>query len=35
MHSERHKAALARYDQQLDYRAIQAYAQAIHCDSGA
>ena len=29
MHSERHKAALARYDQQLDYLSTQAYAQAI------
>lgn len=29
MHSERHKAALARYDQHLDYLATQAYAQAI------
>lgn len=29
MHSERHKAALARYDQNLDYLPTQAYAQAI------
>jgi tripartite-type tricarboxylate transporter receptor subunit TctC len=29
MHSERHMAALARYDQNLDYLATQAYAQAI------
>lgn len=29
MHSERHKAALARYDQELDYLSTQAYAQAI------
>ena len=29
MHSERHKAALARYDQQLDYLSTQDYAQAI------
>lgn len=29
MHSERHNAALARYDQNLDYLSTQAYAQAI------
>lgn len=29
MHSERHKAALARYDQHLEYLPTQAYAQAI------
>ena len=29
MHSERHMAALARYDQQLDYLSTQDYAQAI------
>lgn len=29
MHGERHKAALARYDQNLDYLSTQAYAQAI------
>ncbi|MDB5884798.1 MAG: hypothetical protein JWR74_969 [Polaromonas sp.] len=29
MHGERHKAALARYDQTLDYLSTSAYAQAI------
>ena len=29
MHSERHKAALARYDQQFDYLSTQDYAKAI------